>query len=285
MQYVEAKSYTLSGKAAAAPGEELVLTLRVGDKVLKPAPPGNFAESLTLRDGENELELVAVNKGAPAGREKLETEVVPLRIVVNRPSAPRIALTHVEPFDRPGERIPLEQGKELTLASHRVRVFGTIKAPKGLLEIARLNGKALTGFKANAQGEFDISEDVTFDPAEPAGKGAFQATALRFEAKTANSDPGEATARFAFLPPLPKLEIADPRAGAGPVSRRTGPAPSREVQRRAGAAGRFAARRRRFRRDRARRQRGQGRSAERSGRLRRSVVERNDVLRLSNAAL
>jgi WD40 repeat protein len=205
------------------PGEEVEVTLRhVHDRKallaegrahrIDPDKPLAVERRLELRPGTNLIEVVAVNRGAPAGSRAQETDRLPLEVFYFKKARPPvITLNVVTP--RPGggdEVVKVEPSRPVVVHAAAVRLTGQIEASEDLVEAEWFRGEAargagLTGFVPNKAKRLTIHEELALRP----GRQTF-----RFRARTATSDPAEPGAlTIDYRPPLPTVRIREPRRG------------------------------------------------------------------------
>lgn len=165
-------------------------------------------EVLTLKEGENLLEVTAVNEGALAGYEDLETEQLVFVVAYTPPKVvdpPRIQLVQVTPLDDvaagPGQE-PV-RGRAVVVDVPRVRLTGKIQGFDLLTEATRALGDAaavpLAGFQPQRDKVFAIDETLELKPGS-------QRVQLR--ARSATSKETVFYQDFEYRPRLPVLELA-----------------------------------------------------------------------------
>ncbi|HTU21196.1 MAG TPA: hypothetical protein VMG10_24295 [Gemmataceae bacterium] len=172
----------------------------------------NVDRTFELREGRNDVEIVAVNGGASDVPELRGHETRRRRLLLHFAAdapPPRISLLSVEPADR--QAIPLRPGEPVVVASPRLRVRGEIHAEKKLTAATYSQGKEeprmLTGFKtARDRRLFRMDEEIVL---KEAGR-----TRLVFRAGTADQKADEQTILFDYRPELPRFRLTSPRVVA-----------------------------------------------------------------------
>jgi WD40 repeat protein len=215
--YVFANRFTLQGQVrAGTPGRGFRLTVYQPRQGARPAwqetstngDPLAIKVDLELQPGENPVQVVAMNLGAPPGYESFERAEKAFTVTYAKPDVPRVVLlkyrTLTDPA-RPGPEADVQPGQPLIVSLPRVRVKGKITAEKQELSEATWRevgkpSKALSRFKPWK--EFEFEEDLVLDPGVP--------TAFRFEAKTADSETGGSELAVEYRPPLPDLALEPP---------------------------------------------------------------------------
>ncbi|HEY1381231.1 MAG TPA: hypothetical protein VGF55_30810, partial [Gemmataceae bacterium] len=183
-----------------SPGQKVAVTLRKGQD--KPQAKGLAVdETVPLIEGENLLELRAVNDAALPGYEEFETDRRTLVVIFQPQAAPQVAITSVVPAgDPPGEPVEVKPGRAVTVGTGKVRVRGRITATEPLT-VAQLGDKPLNKFRPGAVQDFAVDEVVTLEPGD---------RELRFRAKTTNSPAAETRLTITYRPSLPSLTLTDP---------------------------------------------------------------------------
>ena len=179
-----------------APGEEVRIAVRRGDDAPTAVLGGDVHQELTLKEGENIIEIRATNAGASKDLEAEETAV--RRLVVNyfkeRP-APAVTIRAVVPLSEGAAEIPVRPGEAVVASVPKVRVVGRVVGEEDLEDVKR-EGKTLDGFTAGKAKEFDIKEDLTLKPGEQV---------VSYQARTKNSPVGEGSVRLVYQPPTPVI--------------------------------------------------------------------------------
>jgi len=195
-------------------GQEVQVTVgqRHGGKdVLAPAAEGlKVKRKLTLLPGDNEINIVAVNKGALAGNEEAETARLSMVVTYTPPKMvvpPQVILSEVQPLPG-GEVLKVEAGRILVVGVPRVRLLGVIKATEPLAQAVVSKGEgadvALARFVADKHKTWDVREEVTLEPGSQK---------LRIAARTADSAKAEASVIVEYRPALPEVALTEPAAG------------------------------------------------------------------------
>jgi WD40 repeat protein len=193
---------------------------------VKEGEPLDFKQQLTLLPGENEIKVEAVYSNAPAdGRE--EPGLLSLSIFYFKAKPPEIAFEKVNlaPEKEGGELRAVDPSRPVVVSVLDLRLLGTIKADKELLREAQLDQLG-RGVKTRAKlSKFEPDKKVTFEFDERIKLEAHDgAQTIRIRAKTKSSDEAECSLTFQYRPPLPVVNITQPRDGQvfpGPDDKRT----------------------------------------------------------------
>jgi WD40 repeat protein len=169
-------------------------------------------QALDLREGRNDVEIVAVNARASDTPELRRPETRTRRLTIYyTPNAPppRITLLSITPAG--GEALPLRPGEPVVITSPRVRVRGEINAESELSTATCTQGeeepRTLSGFKeSRRRRDFRIDEEVVV---KKAGR-----VRLVFRAGTADQNAEEQTLSLDYHPELPRFQLTSPRVVA-----------------------------------------------------------------------
>lgn len=205
------------------PGENVRVTVTQfhnGDKVemhtetaaVQEGKPLVLDRDFTLKPGFNRIEIVAANKDALPGHEEEETDRQAVEVTLTQKQKARppvISLERVtlpDTVDRPQE---IEAGKPVLVHAAHVRVTGSVKAGENLSVAEWLKGRAaepapLTNFAADKDVRLEINQDLRLQPGEQT---------IHFRARTATSDPAEATLTLYYRPAVPFIELQPLQAG------------------------------------------------------------------------
>ena len=207
------------------PGQAVQVRLihRHQGKEISSAVTGNqIDQKLKLLQGDNLIEVVAINKDVPAEYQDLETSRRVLEVSYQKPvpdPQPIIILESVVPQgSRVSPSLLIVPGRPVLVDTAKVVVLGKITATKNLSTAtwAKVKDatKSLAKFTADQAKEFTIREELTLEPGVP--------QQFRFSAKTDKSEPVETTLSLVFRPPLPATG-ADRAADRSEPLRRQGP--------------------------------------------------------------
>jgi WD40 repeat protein len=226
---VDETKFTLEAQVRpGAAGEKVVVQVREGDKDLRPAfeidKDSKLREALELptpKVGEHLLEVIAIHKDAPSGKEKSETtrQCVVVTYTPRDEAQPVISLEEVLPLpggleEGPPERV--QPGTKIFVETPSVRIRGRIKAPQEITRAVWLDRKgtehALARFVPNTTREVIFQEQLTrsgaglqgperdvLPPLEPGPQ------EFRFRARTAAGKESEATITIHYQPALPAV--------------------------------------------------------------------------------
>jgi WD40 repeat protein len=177
---------------------------------IDPKRPLSLAYSVPLKPGSNLLEVVAVNRDAPADRQAEETTRLVQEIVyVVKARPPLIDLADVR-SPVPGSRaVNVEPLRPVVVHAPTVRLRGKATATENLAQADwfagnETRGKRLTGFEPDRGKEFSFEEALTLRP----GKQTFH-----LRARTATSDPAETSLTIDYQPLLPTVVLREPAPG------------------------------------------------------------------------
>jgi WD40 repeat protein len=166
-------------------------------------------KTFDIQEGDNNLEIVAVNQGALAGQEDLETTRAYLKVSVQGEDQPRISMSRVVPLlpqAAEGAGLAIEPGKPVVVHVPRIRIEGLIKATKDLANATAIIGKEshpLKGFGACQGTSFSVAEEVALQP----GRQEISILAKT----TAGAQHETAPLAIDYVPPLPRLALRAPR--------------------------------------------------------------------------
>ncbi|QDV33987.1 WD40 repeat domain-containing protein [Tautonia plasticadhaerens] len=189
------------------------LVHRVGDEVRaerawRSGEPIPVEQPITLAEGVNTIELVAVNDGAIEGLEGFETaDPAPVVVVYDRREVPPPTIT-LDPVSTADGPSPSIVGGRPTVDRSRIVISASIRSdePIDRAEWSRAGGE-WRGLNPvpGVPGSYRLEADLEPGP-----------NAIRVRAKSADSDFSEARAEVAFVPPVPEVVdlLLDP---PGPV--------------------------------------------------------------------
>lgn len=186
----------------ATPDQKVLVTFRQGTEEPKSVRL-QVDEAVTLKPGENVLEVRAVNDGAMRGFEELETVRKTIVVTFQSKEAPQItfaSLVEVAPMAPPGAEIAIMPGRPIVTTARVVRIQGRIVG-KELLTVAQIGDTPLTGFRSGSAKEFAFDEQVTLEP---------ENQNLVFRSQTATSDVAESQLSLIHRPSLPLLTLSEP---------------------------------------------------------------------------
>jgi WD40 repeat protein len=192
-----------------APGQDVRWTaLRLNGKPL-PLPAADAPTPLTLNPGENMLELEAVNADAPEGDAAAETARVTRVLVFEKEETPEPRFTELELLaggGAPSRREPAKAGDLMVLDAPRVRLLGVVTARQPLAEVLlRAGAAAPVPARGKLDGaRFELDHILALEPRKE--------LTVVLEARTEKSDPGTASLRLRYDPPLPELDLVEPEA-------------------------------------------------------------------------
>jgi len=156
--------------------------------------------AVPLDEGENLLEMWAVNDEAPDDAKEFETARHAVVVVYQKVNAPTISVAAVYPVGADGRDGPEVAGPVYALGTPKARIRGRITAEQPLT-VARLGDAAVQAFKPDSRAiEFD--EVITLN--EPGQQ------SVELRAKSADSPEAVARLMFDYRPPLPILTLTDP---------------------------------------------------------------------------
>jgi hypothetical protein len=202
----------------AAAGQEISVRLsqRHQDKELLPAAEQvqhlTIDQELELRPGDNLIEVAARNKGVLRDHQDLETTRKTLLVTFipddKKVPPPRIALDRVVPAGggQPAS-VPIQPGQAAVVHVPRVRIEGTIDAPREKLSRAEWargearRGEPLEDFRPGRQDHLDIDQELALEPGHQV---------VRFTAKTPGSEAASGSVAIDYLPPLPRVGLTEP---------------------------------------------------------------------------
>lgn len=185
---------------SGSPDDQPVLQIRLNGNSL-PVDSANLKKTLTLREGDNVIELIATNAGATEDLKRLETDVRVIRIQYSRVTAPpRISLQVVS---APGRRDGRSTGPDGKLAVHDkvVHVVGTVTSEEAdpVIERAGRRIPVIAGDKPNT---FRFVESVALDrPGE---------TVLTYSGQTRRSPKAGERVAVVYQPELPLIGAIEP---------------------------------------------------------------------------
>ena len=181
------------------PGETVRATVRLNDD--PPLEVGQeVAQDINLREGENRIEVRAVNAGAGKDSEDDESAVQLLRVQYYRERpAPRFEF-RVQTLTKDTEPASVYTGLPIVVSSPKVRVLGRASGEENLAAVTR-GGRPVPGFIARRQKQINFQEDVDLTPGEQA---------LRYEGRTPNSPMGRETLRIIYRPPVARIQAVRP---------------------------------------------------------------------------
>ena len=187
------------------PGEKVLARMRRGDDPFDDvADPEHIKKEITLKPGDNTIELVAVNQGALKGHEELETTRQTLSVYYVRPAAPPgIVLKSVTAKTTGAQPLPVVPGQPLIVSAAEVRIQGEIAAEENLQEAQR-DDRAVAGFRPGTGKQTILDETVTLRPGRQV---------VRFTARTATSPATRVNLTLDYRPPLPRLVLTAPADG------------------------------------------------------------------------
>jgi WD40 repeat protein len=199
---VNAKAFPFTAAVTAAKdgpdAAKVRVTLRLnnGDPKVVDA---KIHETLDLAEGDNFIEVVAVNEGAPPETADAETATRRWKVRYSAPkkvAAPTIYFESVSSAsDKPRD------DKPLVVHSRTVRVRGRITSAEPLVEVA-YDGHALAGFAAPGANKLDFPIDETITL-----KNVGEETSLKFTARRDKGDPTTKTLLLKYEPPAPRFEF------------------------------------------------------------------------------
>jgi WD40 repeat protein len=176
--------------------------------------PLAFTKKLTLRPGNNLIEIVAQNRNALHGHEEVETARLALEVTrVQKSPPPLIALDSVLPGEggKGKQDLAIEPGKIVQVQVERIIIRGTIDAAEGekLVKAEWMKGSLppateLADFRPGKDTKLPINVNLTLQPGPQT---------IRFRAKTAGSDEAEKSITVYYQPPLPPVEVVSPQPG------------------------------------------------------------------------
>jgi WD40 repeat protein len=176
------------------------------EEVLRKDFDGSVDQELTLRPGDNDIEVLAENAGALAGyqdaertRQRLRLQYVPEQ---GKASAPQVDVKVFQPAGPRGVR-----GGTVVVHTPKVRLVGTLMAQKENLTsaaLARDDGplRPLTNFKPGTARQYVVDEEVDLDPTK--------AVTFRVTAQTANSAAEQAELSVDYRPLPPTVDLVAP---------------------------------------------------------------------------
>lgn len=159
-------------------------------------------QTLELRPGENQIEIMAVNADPLRGHEDWETARQVRRVFYQvKAQPPIINLSRVLP-GRPEESLPIEPGQPVVVHVATVRLEGEIQSIDNLTraEWARNDDKprSLAMFESGRPFKW-AGEAIELQPGPQK---------VRVQARTATSDEAEAVVTIDYRPALPKLTLS-----------------------------------------------------------------------------
>ena len=156
-------------------------------------------EKLDLAEGDNYIEVRAVNDGAPPETADAETTTRRWKVRFTPPKKVAAPTVYFESVSSSSEQ-PRDD-KPLVVHSRTVRVRGRITSAVPLVEAA-YDGHALAGFAASGANKLDfpIDEEITL-------KKVGEETALKFTARHDKGDPTTKTLLLKYEPPSPRFEF------------------------------------------------------------------------------
>jgi WD40 repeat protein len=168
---------------------------------------------LTLREGDNLVEVAAFNEGAPEKEREEETARLAFAVRYDRESPPpEVALAEVvaSPPAPEGGRVPIAPGRPVVVRDPKVRIVGTVRSEKSLTRaewgpagrVARLT--TLPGFKAGTADRLAVDVEAELEPGT---------NVLQFVAE-AGGKRTERPLTLEYRPRTPTAWIAQPRPGA-----------------------------------------------------------------------
>ncbi len=165
--------------------------------------PTSIDEQVTLGEGSNVLELIAVNADALRGFEEEETARRSWTITYSRKPVPppRIELATLRPLEGSGEPIPADPSGPIVVSSPRVRLEGRIVGEEPLSSAERLDGEGaesrpLVGFVAGQGKSFEVSEALDLKPG---------VQSYRLRTRAGDSEAAEGRLTILYRPRLPEV--------------------------------------------------------------------------------
>lgn len=194
-----------------AEGEDVRVELTQSNpKINKPA---HWSESLdvdrrlTLLPGENVVQLVATNKGAPADAKEIETTRLTLIVVYEPPQVkvpPQIDVDRVIVLGEEGTELKVTPDQPIVVHDPKIQVLGKVSAKDPLEEAAWLSEsqplKALSTFTA---GHTSADIEETLPPLKPGRQ------TIRFQTRSAGGR-AEAALVVDYHPRLPAVTLLRP---------------------------------------------------------------------------
>lgn len=157
-------------------------------------------QTVPLDEGENVLEMWAVNDGVNDDAKEFETARHSVVVVYQKVDAPTIAVSDVHPIGADGRDEPEVFGPSYKVGRRTVRVKGRISATQALTA-AKFGDSTVKNLKPDSK-EVAFNETVTLK--QPG------ANTIELRAKTADSPEAIARLTFDYVPPLPTLTLTDP---------------------------------------------------------------------------
>jgi WD40 repeat protein len=210
------KNATFTVEAAIKPGldgEPVQVTLshrHEGKELLAGADQlqsQKVKQNLTLRLGDNEVRLVAVNTNARRDQAEAETTrrtMIVTYVLPKMTPPPQVILTEVVPLPN-GPAHKMEGDRPKVVDTAKVRLLGVVKADEPLTRCRLIKddgpGQSLAKFTADKVKEWTVREDVELAP----GTQTF-----RIVAQTAESKESTAAVTILYQPALPKVELLEP---------------------------------------------------------------------------
>ncbi len=199
---VNAKAFPFTATAAAAKvgpdAAKVRVTVRLNDGDPK-IVGAKIHETLDLAEGDNFIEVVAGNEGAPPETADAETAMHRWKVRYTAPKKVAAPTIYFESVSSASEK-PRDD-KPLVVHSRTVRVRGRLTSTEPLVEAA-YDGQALAGLAVAGANKLDfpIDEAITL-------KTVGEETAVKFTARHDKGDPATKTLLLKYEPPAPRFEF------------------------------------------------------------------------------